>query len=323
MPRAQDPIDDAPSPFNRGVDHTLKMLHRIVPMDVWMLTRVEGDEQIVVRADDHGYGIGSGTAFDWGNSFCIRMLAGDAPHIAPDVQQIPAYRQALAAHDDPPAIGSYVGFPVNDRDHGMFGVLCAMHPEPLPDNLEAHASEIESAVAVVESLIQLRHQLDDLEREREALRLEAYTDSLTGTYNRRGWQLALQAEEQRCQDHHLPAGIMGFDLDGLKAANDQYGHEAGDRLIAAAGQALKGATRDVDVVARLGGDEFAVLLPETPADHLPEIAERLRTALHDAGVAASLGYACRTISGTLTEAQNNADAAMYAEKRARHTSRKL
>ena len=320
MARTFDTTDTNPSPFNLGVDHTLKLLHRIAPLDVWMLTRIEDNEQIVVRADDHGYGIEAGTAFDWGNSFCIRMLAERGPRIAPDVQQIPAYREALAAQTDPPAIGSYIGFPVHEREYGMYGVLCAMHPEPVVADIESHTEEIESAVQVIEALLRQRRQIDELEREREALKLEAYNDALTGARNRRGWQIALHAEEQRCLDHSLPAGIIALDLDHLKTINDQEGHDAGDRLIAAAGAALRDATREIDTVARLGGDEFAVLLPETPADNLPEISSRLRTALETAGVAASIGFACRTVSGSLEQAQTNADAAMYADKRQRRDS---
>ena len=319
MPRSTDPLDAAPSPFNLGVDNALKLLHRIAPLDVWMLTRIEDNEQIVVRADDHGYGIEPGTAFDWGNSFCIRMLAERGPRIAPDVQQVPAYREALATLDNPPAIGSYIGFPVQDHEYGMYGVLCAMHPEALSVDLEGHAEAIESAVAVIEALLRQRRQIDELEREREALKLEAYSDALTGARNRRGWQIALNAEEQRCLDHSLPAGIIALDLDHLKAVNDQEGHDAGDQLIAAAGRALRDATRENDIVARLGGDEFAVLLPDTPADTLPEIASRLRSALDAGGVAASIGYACRTVSGSLNQAQANADAAMYADKRQRRS----
>ncbi len=64
MARTFDPADPSHTPFNLGVDHTLKLLHRLAPLDVWMLTRIEDNEQIVVRADDHGYGIEPGTAFD-------------------------------------------------------------------------------------------------------------------------------------------------------------------------------------------------------------------------------------------------------------------
>lgn len=181
MTRSSDTPDDAPSAFTQGVDHTLKLLHRIAPLDVWMLTRVEGDEQIVVRANDHGCGIEAGTTFDWNRSFCTRMLDQRGPRIAPDTREVPAYQEALAAQTAEISIGSYIGFPIHDAGHdpdsGMFGVLCAMHPDPLPEAVVNHPDAIESAVAVIEALLRQRRQLDELEREREALRLEAYTDA--------------------------------------------------------------------------------------------------------------------------------------------------
>ncbi|WP_018872953.1 diguanylate cyclase [Thioalkalivibrio sp. ALJ16] len=321
MARSSDTThDQAASAFNQGVDHTLKLLHGLVPLDAWMLTRVEANEQIVVRAEDHAYGIEPGTTFAWSHSFCIRMLSGQGPHIAPDTRQVPAYREALAAQPEPIAIGSYIGYPIHDQNQGMYGVLCAMHPEPLPTSIEERADDIESAVRVIESLLAQRRQLDELEREQEALRLEAYSDALTSAYNRRGWQLVLAAEEQRCESHSLPAGIIAIDLDHLKTVNDEQGHAAGDQLIATAAQALLAALRERDLLARLGGDEFAVLLPDTPADHLPEIAERLSCAMEGAGVAASIGFACRTVNGSLLAAQTSADEAMYQNKRRRRAT---
>ncbi len=161
----------------------------------------------------------------------------------------------------------------------------------------------------------MRHQIDSLEREREALVLEAHTDTLTGAYNRRGWTLALAAEEDRCARHGLPAGVVMIDLNGLKTLNDTEGHEAGDRLIATAGRTLRETVREVDTVARLGGDEFAVLFPETPIDYLPDLTQRLRTALERAGVSASLGASAREVQGDLPSALTRADQAMYADKR--------
>ncbi len=135
MMRSQDWRDDnTEDPFNQGVDNTLRLLRQIAPLDTWMLTRVEGNDQIVVRADDHGYGIEAGTVFDWSGSFCIRMLEGRAPRITPDAASEPAYAEALkalAAAGDETPISSYIGYPVRDMDHQLYGVLCAIHPEKM------------------------------------------------------------------------------------------------------------------------------------------------------------------------------------------------
>ncbi|WP_019024539.1 MULTISPECIES: sensor domain-containing diguanylate cyclase [unclassified Thioalkalivibrio] len=323
MKRSHDRCDAAHDSFTQGVDNTLRLLHLLAPLDTWMLTRVEGNEQIVVRADDHGYGIEAGTVFDWSNSFCIRMLEGRAPRIAPDAASEPSYAEALealAAAGNEVPISSYIGYPIRDVDHQLYGVLCAIHPETIAISPEEHDAPIQAAVGTLESLIHMRHQVDSLEREQETLRLEAHTDTLTGVYNRRGWSLALASEEDRCARHGLPAGVVMVDLNGLKLLNDSEGHDAGDRLIATAGRVLRETVRDIDTVARLGGDEFAILFPETPIDYIPDIIRRLREALSQAGVSAALGACSRDTRGDLQATQAHADKAMYEDKRSQRNA---
>lgn len=175
-------------------------------------------------------------------------------------------------------------------------------------------------MGALEALIHMRHQVDSLEREQEALRLEAHTDTLTGAYNRRGWSLALTSEEERCARHGLPAGVVMVDLNGLKRLNDSEGHEAGDRLIAIAGRVLRETVRDIDTVARLGGDEFAVLFPETPIDYIPDLVRRLRDALDQAGISAAIGACSRDMRGDLQTTQAYADRAMYQDKRSQRNT---
>jgi len=74
--------------------------------------------------------------------------------------------------------------------------------------------------------------------------------------------------------------LLLLDLDALKPVNDRYGHDAGDRLLAAIGDVMRGGVRATDLAARLGGDEFVVILPETDIAGAMLVAEKLR---HDIG----------------------------------------
>lgn len=69
------------------------------------------------------------------------------------------------------------------------------------------------------------------------------------------------------------------DLDHFKQVNDEYGHQAGDNVLAAFGQLLREQTRATDILARFGGEEFVVLLPHTGMAQAVAIAERTREAL--------------------------------------------
>lgn len=114
---------------------------------------------------------------------------------------------------------------------------------------------------------------------RQRLARQALTDPLTGLANR---QRLLDALEQSCARVHESGGsgaLLYCDLDGLKAINDTLGHEAGDIVLRAVGDRLRGAVRTADVVARFGGDEFVVLAEGVVGD---EAAMALAVKVADA-----------------------------------------
>jgi diguanylate cyclase (GGDEF)-like protein len=108
-----------------------------------------------------------------------------------------------------------------------------------------------------------------------------------------------------------------LDLDGLKAVNDAHGHAAGDELIVRTAQALASARRATDEVCRLGGDEFGIVAPDTDAEQAALLAHRIRDSLRRHHVAVSLGFAVSGRESTVDQLWQQADAAMYEDKRSR------
>lgn len=126
-----------------------------------------------------------------------------------------------------------------------------------------------------------RHQL-----ERE-LRRQAYTDPLTGVYNRRHFfELGERHFRQALRDRTSLAVCM-LDIDHFKSINDHYGHDTGDRVLVAVAQCCSESLRPIDLFARMGGEEFAFLLPDTSADEAFAVANRLRETLGAMKVAAT------------------------------------
>ena len=150
-------------------------------------------------------------------------------------------------------------------------------------------------------------RLDQAHRRAERAEADALLEPLTGLANRRGWQLLLDREEQRCRRYGSLASVLIVDLDGLKAVNDRDGHGAGDTLLRQAAQVLREAFRSTDVLARLGGDEFAVLAVETDADAAKYERDRLQARFDRADVPASVGAATRESADGLTHAWQRAD----------------
>lgn len=158
-------------------------------------------------------------------------------------------------------------------------------------------------------------------RTRERLRRLAETDALTGLANFRALHARLEAELQRAKRYAHPLGLLMLDLDEMKAINDQQGHEAGNRAIAAVADAIRSELRQTDFAARFGGDEFVVLLPHSDTQEAQGIAERLRRAIRgttvgDRSLRCSFGVSAYRPGDSVrgSELLEEADAALYQAK---------
>ena len=116
----------------------------------------------------------------------------------------------------------------------------------------------------------------DAARAGEVARLAqiAITDPLTGLRNHRAFQEDLARELQRVGRTGDPLSLVLLDLDGLKAINDNLGHQAGDERLQATAAAIRTSQRATDLAYRIGGDEFAVILPSARALGALEFAQR-------------------------------------------------
>ncbi len=103
-----------------------------------------------------------------------------------------------------------------------------------------------------------------------------YRDGLTGLYNHRYFQEALDNELSRARRYHTSVSLILFDVDHFKQVNDTHGHPAGDLVLMNIARAVSTAVRPSDIVSRYGGEEFAVILPETGAAGAKVFAARLR-----------------------------------------------
>ncbi len=168
--------------------------------------------------------------------------------------------------------------------------------------------------------------LDITERVNAELRMRylATHDTTTGLRNRNWLRDHLGAALARARRRDTLVGLLFIDLDGFKRINDDFGHEAGDALLAEVAGRLTGCVREADGVIRFGGDEFVIVLEDlaSPADG-PNVAEKILRALSQeillgeqrVGIGASIGIAFYRRDGTTVDALlNAADAAMYLAK---------
>lgn len=119
----------------------------------------------------------------------------------------------------------------------------------------------------------------ELEEARRRLEELAITDPLTGLLNRRGIEERIVRETARADGNQGPLGVLLADVDHFKKINDNFGHEAGDRVLAEIGKRAGDLLRGQDLLGRLGGEEFLWLLPATDLEGAIRAAERFRVSL--------------------------------------------
>ena len=155
-------------------------------------------------------------------------------------------------------------------------------------------------------------------------KLLSETDELTGLLNMRGFSIAANRLFGQALRYNRAATVLMIDSDNLKTVNDNYGHDAGNRLLRQLTRTIQTELRYTDVLARYGGDEFIVLLPETPPKGAFEVAERIRDAVVGAPLevdakrvvcSVSIGVASHPADGnTMDAVVARADRAMYQAK---------
>ncbi len=300
--------------FADAAASTLRLLHQTLGYDLWMVTRIQDDELVVVECLDYSYRLRPGHVLPWSASLDWRMVNGQGPRVAPRVTDVPAYATAGLTQVMP--VGSYVGVPLV-VDGGVWGTLSAMDPMPQPDTVTGSLPLVETVGGLLAHIVSLELRSVQVSRRAERAEVEAHVDPLTQLGNRLAWTKTLVEEEARCRRYGHPACVISIDLDGLKRANDAFGHDAGDRLLRTAAVVLRRVSRMCDQVARVGGDEFALLAVEATEIEGRALLDRIAMAFANAGVEASLGMAVREGGASLEDAWKVADAAMYRHKRRR------
>lgn len=190
--------------------------------------------------------------------------------------------------------------------------------------------EAELTPKVRDAIFTLMRELETLRRDlaRSNARLTeleqlADKDALVPMYNRRAFVREMNRMMSMTNRHGTPVSLLFFDVNGLKAINDTYGHLAGDRALMHVATTLVESVRSSDVVGRLGGDEFGVLLSHASEEQAHVKAEQLAGAISSKqieweGKAIPVMVAYGVYSFRAGEdpvmALANADQAMYTHK---------
>jgi len=157
--------------------------------------------------------------------------------------------------------------------------------EVAPESGDVPVRWRERALGVLRSELAARRELErqavwlagwlTLGAQRRELESAAFTDPLTGAWNRRYFDRFLPGALERTRRNRGSLTLMVFDIDDFKQYNDRYGHGAGDEILVGVVDLLRSTIRPTDRVCRIGGDEFAVIFheptgPREPTSRHPE-----------------------------------------------------
>lgn len=180
---------------------------------------------------------------------------------------------------------------------------------------------------LVKAKVSLEKLTKELQEKNKYLKTLADMDGLTGIYNNRYFQGALDKELSRTQRKNYHLSLVMIDVDHFKRFNDDHGHLVGDFVLAEISKVMKANIREYDTLARYGGEEFVLVLPETGEEDAVCVAEKIRSTIEKAAfkedgksyrVTASFGLA--SIQGEdgmpgKTELIKMADEALYDAKK--------
>lgn len=178
---------------------------------------------------------------------------------------------------------------------------------------------------VVEGLVVSGHDITPLREAQHQLEHLASHDALTGLPNRASFEDRLDSALARASRSRSPLAVLFVDVDGLKEANDLYGHSAGDDLLRHMARRLESVIRPGDTVARYGGDEFLIVAENTDHDQAIRMRDRIERALttqvqigpRAVQMRASVGVATTNDQSIPSELIAAADSDMYSIKAAR------
>ena len=139
--------------------------------------------------------------------------------------------------------------------------------EQLEENIQTRTFELQVA-------------LNELADKNRILEEQNTQDALTGVRNRAFFDKKIQAELKRSRREQRPLALVMLDIDHFKQINDNHGHLAGDAVIRGVAERIHSQLkRSSDYVCRYGGEEFALILPNTDATGVMELAEQIRACI--------------------------------------------
>lgn len=193
--------------------------------------------------------------------------------------------------------------------------------DELKDEINIVGKSLQRSTQELEILVEQR--TEELKKANLKLEKLAYTDSLTGVANRSALLNKSEEELRRSRRLGYDMGVMMLDLDNFKSVNDNYGHDAGDKVLKSVAQAVNNSLRKDETLGRLGGEEFVVIVHGADKVGMQQLAKRIQDVIslqdfsflrEGYSVTVSIGYTKVEKNEQFKSALKRADSHLYTAK---------
>ena len=205
-------------------------------------------------------------------------------------------------------------------------IKCLEDNKRIISMLDLNSFEPKAFLVSVKTIDKSKHtiviftEITNITIEKKVFEIKAFTDELTGIYNRAYFNEELAKEIARYKREKTPLCFFILDIDKFKDFNDTYGHLIGDEVLKYLAKVITNHARDTDTFARWGGEEFVMILPNTTLDGAYNVAEHLRkiiqnhTFVDGLRVTCSFGVSLFNEKDTQDTLMKRADDALYKAK---------
>jgi two-component system cell cycle response regulator len=270
---------------------------------------------------------------EWGFDFaCARdgkeawklLMKPDAPRLAlldwvlPEIDGVELCRRLRDRSEDEPYTYVILLTAKNRKDE-MLEAMNAGADDFLGKPFDP--PELKARLLVGQRIVDLQQKLVSAN---VALQFAASHDFLTGAWNRAEILAFMQRELARSRRDATPMGIVLVDVDHFKKVNDEFGHEAGDRVLMEITKRLSASLREYDGIGRYGGEEFLLVIPGSDLATTVRRANQIRELISSQPVSTAVGATTVTVSMGVAVAESStnvelllgrADTALYQAKR--------
>ncbi len=276
----------------------LRLLQEKMNFGLWMITKVDGDDWIVMKSKDSAYGVQDGDVFVWMESFCSRMVKGLGPTFAPESDRVLAYAQAEIGRKIP--IQAYMGFPLYRENGELLGTVCAIDKSPVPVEWSEYQDFVEGIAAELSEVY--RNEYKQAISTAEERRSQAEANDLLQVLLSHDWESLVVAHEEIAQNDQIAYSIVVIKADVTLKVDSELT------------STLHKTIGRENFVVYHGKGLFSMLLADCNAPKLDAYVSLIRSSFDDLRVNYNMGYATRSDAHGLSHAYDQSLGKVLAQE---------